>query len=95
MLSKNLNEVNLETLYDYQRNYKKELGEEFKKFTFKDQAVIYRKDNEQHLFIECEEFDESNNEIVVLDKGKYISLTSKESELDKGIEKIKSIAKSN
>ena len=41
LLSQNLTKLNLETLYNYQHNYKVELGKDFSKFHFKDQAGIY------------------------------------------------------
>lgn len=41
LLSQNLTKVNLETLYNYQHNYKVELGKDFSKFHFNDQAGIY------------------------------------------------------
>ena len=39
--------------YNYQHNYKVELGKDFYKFHFKDQVGIYIKDNTERLFIEC------------------------------------------
>ena len=93
LLSKTLKEVNVETLYNYQYHYKKELGEKNSDFKFKDKAGIYIKSGIEQLFIECEKPNHDDNNLVILPKGNYLCLFCKSDEKEETIKMALKLAK--
>lgn len=93
LLSKKLKEVNLATLFDYQRHYKQELGDRFASYHFFDQALLYLQEGQEAIGIQCAK-PANPEDAIFIPGGRYLSLfTSKETK-DQGLAEARKLAES-
>lgn len=82
----------IENLYDYQFLYRKELGDRFDNYSFRDQAGIYLRGNRSSLFIELERVPtELNENVIRLPEGRYLIADCKRDELESKLDEMRTL----